>query len=125
MTTTTPPQTPTIRVTSPVPDAVGSVLDIWDPAELPDPVPADQPSAQKKQQEPHQQEPSQQPTKAYSFRYKEEEKEGGETAGSSRTIPSPLEDDGLKTAGESDESEGEEEISQVSSKSFLQCLSNN
>lgn len=52
--TGTPPQTPTIRVTSPVPDAVG-VIDIWDPE-----VTDDEPQASI--------------PKSYSFRYNEEEK---------------------------------------------------
>lgn len=128
--TGTPPQTPTIRVTSPVPDAVG-VIDIWDP-DLTD-------------EEPRPTSPS--TPKSYSFRYKEEAKQhgGSKKSESSRKknftdsgmqadpsevspataedglgstklagTSSPVEDDGLKTAGESEESSDCEEISQIS-----------
>lgn len=148
--TGTPPQTPTIRVTSPVPDVVG-IIDIWDPE-----VVEDEP-------------PSSTSPKAYSFRYKEEkqhkqrkhapsqpennktnftdsamqadpvELQSSSTSSTqqqqpvvqqSSTLPpiettiiyvnqigdalSPIDDDGLKTAGESEESSDCEEISQIS-----------
>lgn len=124
--TGTPPQTPTIRVTSPVPDAIG-VIDMWDPEVVSD----DEPQAQS--------------AKTYSFRYsddKKRSKSGGtrsrkqrdsakrdrqrqttyaECAIQSEDQPVPLlpakqpEDDDLKTAGgsESDESDAEE-TSQIS-----------
>lgn len=123
--TGTPPQTPTIRVTSPVPDAVG-VIDIWDP-ELTD-------------EEPRSTSPN--TPKSYSFRFKEEAKQqsskktessrkknftdSGMQADPSQASPedpgsnsaklgeAPIEDDGLKTAGESEESSDCEEISQIS-----------
>ena len=155
--TGTPPQTPTIRVTSPVPDVV-KMIDIWDPE-----VVEDEP-------------PSSTSPKAFSFRYKEEKQrkqrkhhapqqppssennktnltdsamQADDPAVESQTsntqqqqqqqqpiiaqpkcLPpiettiiyinqigdalSPIEDDGLKTAGESEESSDCEEISQIS-----------
>ncbi|EFX70605.1 hypothetical protein DAPPUDRAFT_228265 [Daphnia pulex] len=146
--TGTPPQTPTIRVTSPVPDVVG-MIDIWDPEVVEDEPPP--PSSTSSTTSP----------KAYSFRYKEEKQhkqrkhhatattqenptinfsdsaiimqadpvELTESPSSTAQPPieatiidvnqigdalSPIDDDGLKTAGESEESSDCEEISQIS-----------
>lgn len=126
--TGTPPQTPTIRVTSPVPDAV-AVVDIWDP-EVTD------------------EEPRASSPKSYSFRYNEEKSsssssdrkktytDSGMQADSGQqdapplpvvgkttaNIPSPNDDDGLKTAGESEESSDCDEISQISAVTqVLRC----
>lgn len=85
--TSSPPQTPTIRVTSPVPDPAGSVLDIWDPAEVTTPEDGEE---------------GEQQAKSSSSQYKDEMESSHSVA----------EDDGLKTVGESEESE-EEEVSQV------------
>lgn len=135
--TGTPPQTPTIRVTSPVPDAIG-VIDIWDPEIIEDDIPESR---------------SPSPSKTYSFRYRED---GSSTSSSTKNkktdvAPPPtqtavgikkdfadssmqvdltqvmedstsigtmtkllLDDDGLKTAGGSEESSECEEISQIS-----------
>ncbi|XP_046438280.1 uncharacterized protein LOC124189847 isoform X2 [Daphnia pulex] len=147
--TGTPPQTPTIRVTSPVPDVVG-MIDIWDPEVVEDEPPPPSSSSTTS-------------PKAYSFRYKEEKQhkqrkhhatetnktnfsdsamqadpvELMESPSSTAQQPpvaaaqpaieatiiyvnqigdalSPIDDDGLKTAGESEESSDCEEISQIS-----------
>jgi hypothetical protein len=150
--TGTPPQTPTIRVTSPVPDVVG-MIDIWDPEVVEDEPPPPSSSSS-----------STTSPKAYSFRYKEEKQhkqrkhhatennktnfsdsamqadpvELMESPSSTAQQPpvaaaqqpaieatviyvnqigdalSPIDDDGLKTAGESEESSDCEEISQIS-----------
>lgn len=132
--TGTPPATPTIRVTSPVPDVV-AIIDIWDPEVVEDEPPSSNP-------------------KTYSFRYKEEkqhkqrkhhvenktnftdsgmqadpiELEASSGHPQLTTLPtegtgayviqlsdgSPVEDDGLKTAGESEESSDCDEMSQIS-----------
>jgi len=116
--TGTPPQTPTIRVTSPVPDAIG-VIDIWDPE-----VVEDDPEPR-----------SNSPSKTYSFRYREDGSSSSKKVSDgsknfadssmqvdlteveevlTTTIQSLLDDDGLKTAGGSEESSECEEISQIS-----------
>lgn len=149
--TGTPPQTPTIRVTSPVPDVVG-MIDIWDPEVVEDEPPPPSSSSSTTSS-----------PKAYSFRYKEEkqhkqrkhhatttqQQEKNQTNFSDSAMQadpaavelmesssitaqqppieatiiyvnqigdalSPIDDDGLKTAGESEESSDCEEISQIS-----------
>ena len=137
--TGTPPQTPTIRVTSPIPDAIG-VIDIWDPEVVED----DPPQTTAAETSP----------KTYSFRYTEEKqthkkhkrrhsdkktkKNFADSAMQADPPPdpvqqveepepamivvqpklihlldsSPVDDDGLKTAGESEESS--DEVSQIS-----------
>lgn len=156
--TGTPPQTPTIRVTSPVPDAVG-VIDIWDPEVTDDEPPQTSPKTysfrytEEKQHKKHKRRhsdkkkknfadsgmqadpteavPVQQQQQQQKPKQKQQQQQVEQEPPSVTTTPmepvvapqpkislldgSPIDDDGLKTAGESaEESSDCEEVSQIS-----------
>ncbi|KAI9556959.1 hypothetical protein GHT06_016753 [Daphnia sinensis] len=130
--TGTPPPTPTIRVTSPVPDVVG-IIDIWDPEVVEDEPPSTSPKTysfrykEEKQHKPrkhHAENKTNFTDSGMQADPIELEASSGHTE--LTTLPaegtgtyviqlsdgSPVEDDGLKTAGESEESS--DEMSQIS-----------
>ncbi|XP_057374150.1 uncharacterized protein LOC130695052 [Daphnia carinata] len=132
--TGTPPPTPTIRVTSPVPDVVG-MIDIWDPEVVEDEPPSASPktySFRYKEEKKHKQRKHHVENKT-NFTDSGMQADPIELEASSghpelTTLPaegtgtyviqlsdaSPVEDDGLKTAGESEESSDCDEMSQIS-----------